>query len=280
MTETFVSTSKINLFLNITGKDPYDGYHLIESIFCEIPWGDDFVIEDSEKDQVIFINADIPQQNTVFKTLSLFKEKYDINDHFKISVTKNTPMGAGLGSGSGDAGALLKWLCRRYNIFVLDCLDIAIQVGSDVSFFLYGGNAFVSGKGEKITPLKGQMSQDVHGLIVFPNIHSSTKTAFQQISHKIGVNTHQEKINFFIKNHIWGLDNLKKMIYNVFDNELDSINLTLKEIKNYLTYILSPSYIFMTGSGSSFVLLFNSVSDLRKARLSLNQVKSYSTHFM
>ncbi|MGL4388719.1 MAG: 4-(cytidine 5'-diphospho)-2-C-methyl-D-erythritol kinase [Brevinema sp.] len=280
MREEFVSTSKINLFLNIIGKDLVDNYHYLESVFWEIPWGDDFVIEDASEDKVLFINAKIENENTVSKALRLFKEKYQIIDCFKISINKNTPSGAGLGAGSGDAGALIKWLCKYYQIPVLDCVDIASKVGSDVPFFLYGGSAFVEGKGEKITPLQGKISDDVYGLIVFPNIHSSTSKAFQQILKKIGKERHHEKIDFFKKNYIWSLDNLKKIIYNIFDNELCQTNSSLKEIKNNLILTLSPSFIFMTGSGSSFILLFNNLNDLRKAKLSLNKKKSYSTHFM
>lgn len=281
MAEHFVSTSKINLFLDMIGKDPTDNYHFLQSIFMEIPWGDDFWIENAEYDSVCFENApEIENQNTVSKALNLFKEKFNIKDHYEIRIKKNVPMGAGVGGGSGDAGAMLKWLCSKYQIDPQNCIDIAQKIGSDVPFFLYGGTALVEGKGEKITPLQGKIADDIYIAIVYPNIHISTKEAFKKISKKIGCTDNKQKINFFVKNYSWSLDNLQKIIYNIFDAELDLISTHLKEIKSYLTYALSPSYIFMTGSGSSFVLLFNNVDDLRKAKLSLNLLKSYSTHFM
>ncbi|MGL4394109.1 MAG: 4-(cytidine 5'-diphospho)-2-C-methyl-D-erythritol kinase [Brevinema sp.] len=280
MREEFVSTSKINLFLNFIGKDPVDNYHFLESIFWEIPWGDDFVVESADHDEVIFLNAEIESENTVSKALQLFKQKYHITDCFKITITKNTPMGAGIGAGSGDAGALLKFLSKKYEINTLDCLDIAAKVGSDVPFFLYGGAALVEGKGEKITPLESRISENVHGLIVFPNIHSSTPKAFKAIKEKVGKEQHHDKLNFFKKNIVWDIDNLKKMIYNIFNDELYNIDPSLKDVSEMLATRCSPLCMFMTGSGSSFVLLFNNECDLRKAELSLNQVKSYSTHFM
>ncbi|MGL5956703.1 MAG: 4-(cytidine 5'-diphospho)-2-C-methyl-D-erythritol kinase, partial [Brevinema sp.] len=139
MNLTFTSTSKINLYLDIVGKDPKDGYHYLESIFYEIPWGDDFIISSSDEDRVLFTNTmEIPRENTVTKALKLFKQKFRIEDSFEINITKNVPMGAGLGGGSGNAGCLLRELASHYRIDLMDCIDIAQQIGSDVPFFLYG----------------------------------------------------------------------------------------------------------------------------------------------
>ena len=57
--DRFTSTSKINLYLDIVGKDPIDGYHYIESIYYEIPWGDDFEIYSSQQDYVEFIDISL-----------------------------------------------------------------------------------------------------------------------------------------------------------------------------------------------------------------------------
>ena len=84
----FTSTSKINLFLNITAKDPIDNYHFLESIFVEIPWGDDFTIRTADIDEVVFLGLGaekIGSSNTVSKVLALFKEKYSIKDCSTIS---------------------------------------------------------------------------------------------------------------------------------------------------------------------------------------------------
>jgi len=178
--DQFTSTSKINLYLDIVGKDPSDGYHFIESVFYEIPWGDDFEIYSSTEDKVEFSGVsseEIPQENTVTKALRLFKEKFDIEESYYIKIKKNVPMGAGLGGGSGNAGAVLKWLAHRFEIKIENCINIAQQVGSDVPFFLSSGAAVVTGRGEFVREI--DLRTNVFFLVIQPNVHSSTKEAFK-----------------------------------------------------------------------------------------------------
>lgn len=260
----FTSTSKINLYLDIIGKDPKDGYHFLESIFYEIPWGDDFEIFSSEHDEVIFKNDEnqqIPLINTVSQALQLFKKKFNINDCFSIRITKNVPIGAGLGGGSGNAGALLKWLSNYYQKEVRDCLDIAQKIGSDVPFFLYGGMALVEGKGEKITPLPNKLKLDGQLVIINPGVHVSTKEAFEKIKISEGLNREKLKDKKYLKKLDWDIDNLKEIMYNIFNDNLESTNEKLFSIRNQIFNLLSPDIIMMTGSGSSFIALFKKSVD-------------------
>ena len=261
----FTSTSKINLYLDIVGKDPVDGYHFIESVFYEIPWGDDFEIYSSNEDKVEFSGLDseeIPEENTVTKALRLFKEKFDIKKTYYIKIKKNVPMGAGLGGGSGNAGATLKWLAQRFKINIEDCIDIAQQVGSDVPFFLYGNMALVEGKGEIITPLKSTLKKGMFLAIINPGIHISTKEAFTIITedHFTSNKTSQKQI--FLKKSSLGLDKLNKSVYNIFNDNLETLNQDLHKFKKYLECLLSPDIIMMTGSGSSFILFYQNKKKL------------------
>ncbi|MGL4366816.1 MAG: 4-(cytidine 5'-diphospho)-2-C-methyl-D-erythritol kinase [Brevinemataceae bacterium] len=268
----FQSSSKINLYLDITGKDPIDGYHYIKSIFTEINWGDNLIITPAKEDSVIFENnPEIDsRKNTVFKALTLFKEKYHIKDCWNISIHKNVPLGAGLGGGSGDAGALLKWLSKWYHINKEDTLDIAFETGSDVPFFIYGGTALVEGKGEKITPLASKL-KNMGILIIYPKIHINTKKAFQTISPLIKSNGTKElkstQLDKIIRKKIdLSLDILDNLAYNIFDSNLQNLDRDIFFYKRYLIENLNPQLIFMTGSGSSLVLIFNSKHQLENAK--------------
>ncbi|MDK2818236.1 MAG: 4-(cytidine 5'-diphospho)-2-C-methyl-D-erythritol kinase [Spirochaetota bacterium] len=256
--DSFTSTSKINLYLDIVGRDPIDGYHYIESIYYEIPWGDDFEIYSSQQDYVEFIDIsleEIPQENTVTKALKLFKEKFKITESYYIKIKKNVPMGAGLGGGSGDAGSLLKWLARRFDIEITNCISIAQKIGSDVPFFLYGKMALVEGKGEIVTPLENTL-KGMHLVIIYPNIHVSTKKAFEIIAQNNCItNSKSQQLKNLKKNKL-ELDNLKKLIYNIFNNSLQILNQDLYEFRKNLDDFLSPDIIMMTGSGSSFILFY------------------------
>lgn len=280
--DQFHSCTKINLFLDIVKKDPHDGYHFLESIFTEMKWGDNFVISYAEKDQIIFNNKfieKIAEENTISKALKLFKQKYHIDKHFFVQVTKNVPMGAGLGGGSGDAGYLLRWLCHHYEIPSSECIDIAQKIGSDVPYFLYGKSALVEGKGEKITVLEGKIDPTLNILLIYPNYHISTKKAFQMIASEI-IKDNKKKYHFFLEKNIWTLDFLSEMNYNIFDNYLESISLHLFDIKKYLNKTLCPDLIFLTGSGSSFVLLYQDNDKLQKAVSYIDNMEKHLTYFI
>ena len=279
----FTSTSKINLYLDIVGKDPVDGYHFIESVFYEIPWGDDFEIYSSNEDKVEFSGLDseeIPEDNTVTKALRLFKEKFDIKKTYYIKIHKNVPMGAGLGGGSGNAGAILKWLAQRFKINVEDCVDIAHQVGSDVPFFLYGNMALIEGKGEIVTPLKSTLKKGMHLVIIYPNIHISTKEAFDIISKNNYQGNKTSQKEFFLKKNKLGLDKLEKSVYNIFNDNLEVLNQDLYKFKKYLKCLLSPDIIMMSGSGSSFILFYQDKKKLYYIKTKLEHDTHCSRNFI
>lgn len=281
--DQFTSTSKINLYLDIVGKDPVDGYHFIESVFYEIPWGDDFEIYTSTEDKVEFSglsSEEIPQENTVTKALRLFKEKFNIKKSYYIKIKKNVPMGAGLGGGSGNAGATLKWLAQRFKIKIEDCIDIAQQVGSDVPFFLYGNMALVEGKGEIITPLESTLKKGMLLVIIYPNIHISTKEAFRIITKDNFISNKVSQKQIFLKKNKIELDKLNKSVYNIFNDNLETLNQDLYKFKKYLECLLSPDIIMMTGSGSSFILFYQDNKKLYHIKTKLEHDTHCSRNFI
>ncbi|GIS95615.1 MAG: hypothetical protein CM1200mP22_28520 [Dehalococcoidia bacterium] len=76
----------------------------------------------------------------------------------KITVEKHPPnLGMGMGGGSSDAPTALLGLNRLWGLglSIDDLAPIAAKLGSDVSFFLFGGTALAQGKGEQVTKLTG-----------------------------------------------------------------------------------------------------------------------------
>lgn len=281
MLAEFYSTSKINLFLDVPGRDPVDGYHFIESIFYEIPWGDKIQIFSACTDEIIFLNDPgnlIGKKNTVSEALRLFKERFGIKDFFKITVEKKVPLGAGLGGGSGDAGAVLKFLCESYGINITECVSIAQKIGSDVPFFLYGGTAWVQGKGEKITPLDQVIDEQVQILVVTPKIHISTKKAFQSLKNTLENLNNSKKIENFLKKQVWNLDFLEKNVYNIFELSVRELNKELDEFCYFLQQF-NQCFMVMTGSGSSFVLFYSDRQILEKAVHRLNTIEYNLLYF-
>ncbi len=133
--------AKINFTLDV-GLPRTDGYHDIDSIFVAVDLRDELEIELGE-------GPVLPEDDLVMGALRLL----DLTQAWTVRLTKNIPSQAGLGGGSSDAAAALiagsHLLGRSRDILP----DLALQLGSDVPFFLTGGAARCQGRGEQITSL-------------------------------------------------------------------------------------------------------------------------------
>lgn len=150
----FQSPAKVNLTLDILGRDP-NGYHRLQTIMMEYPdLYDTLYIDFSEHDSVE--TAGIPQaENLAYKALQLFKKHFKIQQNFQIKITKNIPISSGLGGGSSNAATVLKALneITKTNASQEEMAELAAQIGMDASFFIYGGTCFCTGYGEKVEQL-------------------------------------------------------------------------------------------------------------------------------
>lgn len=137
--------AKLTLSLRITGVRA-DGYHLIDAEMVSLDLADTLEIEPGDGISVgasaDIDSADIdPADNLITRALAL------VGRDARVTVTKRIPLGAGLGGGSADAAAILRW--AGYS-------DVqgAAQLGADVPFCLVGGRARVQGIGEIVEPLQ------------------------------------------------------------------------------------------------------------------------------
>ncbi len=245
------STAKVNLFLDITGYDNTDGYHYIDSLFQEVSLYDEIEIYESDNDVVEFINLDIKENSTVHKALRLLKENFNITDNYKIVIKKNIPVGAGLGGGSSNAAFVLKYFRDKYNLDNSKILEIAKKIGSDVPFFIYGGLCRVSGKGEKIEKLSSKLDK-ITFLVIYPDIFVKTSWAYSLIDDKKPT----ANLPDFKNISLITIDFLEKILYNKFQIFVFKALPELKAIYEKLAKTLNCKAIFMSGSGSSLVALY------------------------
>jgi len=156
MSLTLHAHAKVNLTLEVLGKRD-DGYHEIRSIMQTISLADTLTF--APCDSIEFscdVNELASQDNLVIKACNLLKEESGFASGASIQLSKRIPSTAGLGSGSTDAAATLSGLNRLWNLHwpVSKLSQLAAALGSDVPFFLYGGTALVSGRGEHVEPLR------------------------------------------------------------------------------------------------------------------------------
>jgi 4-diphosphocytidyl-2-C-methyl-D-erythritol kinase len=92
--------------------------------------------------------------NLAARAAERFRARFGFRNGVAIRIAKRTPVTAGLGGGSSDAAAVLRCLARAFRIRDAAALsEIALEVGSDVPFFLGPGPSWAEGRGERLTPV-------------------------------------------------------------------------------------------------------------------------------
>ncbi len=149
--------AKLNLFLHVVGRRA-DGYHLLQTAFRLLDWGDrlDFTERDDGLIRRVAGPADVPpEQDLVVRAARLLQQESGTSSGVDIAVRKTLPMGGGLGGGSSDAATTLLALNRLWSLDLTRerLQTLALSLGADVPFFIYGRDAFAEGVGEKFAPL-------------------------------------------------------------------------------------------------------------------------------
>lgn len=167
---TFVDVlapAKLTLSLAVTGVRA-DGYHLIDAEMISLDLFDRLRITPDSTGVRIGTGGEVadveldPTNDLIGRALAL------AGVDARVEVTKNIPLGAGLGGGSADAAAVLRW--ARF-----DDVVSASTVGADVAFCLVGGRARVRGIGDLVEPLP---SLGRTFTLVTPEIHCSTPAVY------------------------------------------------------------------------------------------------------
>lgn len=129
--------AKLTLSLRVTGVRP-DGYHLLDAEMVTVDLADTLTF--GAGDGVVYEGMAPPPDDIVARALAI------VGRRARVRVHKRIPPGAGLGGGSADAAAVLRWA---------GCTDLAVaaSLGADVPFCLVGGRARVRGIGEVVEPL-------------------------------------------------------------------------------------------------------------------------------
>lgn len=257
--------AKVNLTINNLGKK--GDFHLLDMIIAEIDLYDEIEIKINEKNNDIRIFGMDIKNNIMCKAAEVFMRRYNINSGLDIYINKKIPQEAGLGGGSSDAACVLKILNELFemNLTATEMLDMASEIGSDVSFFIYGGICRCTGRGEKVKQISKERIKNI--LIVKPNFGLSTKEVFIESDSFKCINQKEKNdiIEKDIKNNCF--DPLK--LFN--DLEMAANSLCIKKGYSKIEYYkeqlfsLGAQNAIMTGSGSTVVGLFNTCDELNVA---------------
>jgi 4-diphosphocytidyl-2-C-methyl-D-erythritol kinase len=282
---TLRAPAKVNLFLKITAiRD--DGYHELYSLFAFLDLADQLEITVSDQFNLAFDGefaddlAGDAKNNILTKTIDLFHQQFGISKNLAIKLTKNIPIGSGLGGGSSDCATFMKALNQIYNLNLSTerLTEISLKLGSDIAFFLQDKACLLGGRGEIM--LKSYDFEPVPALIINPRISISTQEIYQrfdrQFSHKV-----TDKIDFDHNQQDSSSNDIFNLIKNIDNDLLDPAVIIAGEIKKILSVIMSQNgcqLAKMSGSGASCFGVFSNDKVLDLAYNNL--IKFFPSYFI
>ena len=231
--------AKINLGLSVLGKRS-DGYHELETLMHEIDLCDQLFVEESNDDQdhlaIEGLHLKVSSDNLLFKTLHLVREAGYSMPSMNLKLVKKIPVGGGLGGGSSNAVALLRY-CAKYCGMDGKLQDkIAAQLGSDTNFFLKGTTALCSGRGEHIALWP---HPQLFFNLILPNFSCATPKVFGAFSmDQLGKKSSNRRL--WRQSKGFGVNDLER-----------ACCIAYPEMQALLTHLRSSGEVFLSGSGST-----------------------------
>ena len=179
--------AKINRELRVGARRP-DGFHEIRSRLTTIDLADRLEVEDAGSLEIACSGIPVPagDSNLIARAAAALAEELGIVARGRVHLEKRIPVGAGLGGGSADAAVTLLLLSRLWDapFGVAELARVAARVGSDVPFFLYGGEADVTGRGERVTPRDDGPVREL--LLLVPPFSVATGDVYAAYSRRTG----------------------------------------------------------------------------------------------
>jgi len=246
------SPAKINFGLNIVSKRE-DGFHNIGTIFYPIELHD--VLTFKKAGQLSFTsNNELIQNdenNLVIKAVRLVEQLVNRKLTVSIELEKNIPIGAGLGGGSSNAAQTLLSINEFFDLQIKEVVlkELALQLGSDVPFFLHPASAFASSRGELLSPIDFEITKPL--LLVNPGIHISTQWAYKNIVPQ----KPECSLSSLNLHAVQNFSSLNGKVTNDFEKVAFAAYPILAEIKKAL-FDFKAEFALMSGSGSTMFGIF------------------------
>ena len=270
--KTLKANAKINLGLNILGKNSY-GYHELDMIMAPIGLYDNLEIIFLEKKGNLKITSNIKgvplnENNIIFKIYNSF---YDFTkfpkEEIEVYLEKKIPFQAGLGGGSSDGAFFLKSLNEFHGnpLDIGQMVELGKKIGADIPFFIVNKTVRAKGIGEILEPIENKLVSKI--ILVKPKFGISTVEAYK------GYSLLKEKKCADIEKVIEGLkeNSIEKVVENI-ENHLQQSSLLINEkVKNFEERLGKISKNFkMSGSGSCYYL----ISDMDNSQKIYTKLKS------
>lgn len=254
--------AKINLSLDIKGVRE-DGYHLLDMLMSSVSIYDIIYAKKSSQNIILMDGKEADKNNTALKALELLKKHFGITMH--VEIQKGIPFSSGMGGSSADASGVFYCAYRLYGVEMEKLLPLALKVGCDVPYMIYGGDARVTGVGEEIAPLT---FPNMHLVIAQKVVGASTGEIYKNYDKCGGEKGSIDKV----------LDNINVSFlpFNVLEKSAVQLCPEIEKAKKALMRYTDK--VFMTGSGSAYVGVFLNEESARKCLEGLDDMiyKAYA----
>lgn len=249
-----LAPAKINWFLEILGRRA-DGFHEIETVMQAVSLFDEISVNPAPE---LTLQCDVGlgpvEQNLAYRAAALLRDEHAPGKGAAIALRKNIPHGAGLGGGSSDAACTLVALNRLWELGLgADRLrELAGRIGSDCAFFVEGGMAHCTGRGEVVRALPDLPM--AHVVILYPGVVSPTGAVYADAGNHL---THGRRDCYLAHARAGGTDlnALAASIHNRLQDSAIRVCAGLGEAWVGTANEQGALARFVSGSGSSIAFL-------------------------
>lgn len=252
--------AKLNLFLHIVGRRP-NGYHELQTVFQLIDWADTLHYERRADGAIVHTNplpGVPPETDLTVRAARLLQERYGVKFGVDIGIEKRLPAGGGIGGGSSDAATTLLALNRMWQLDLPreELQTLALQLGADVPFFVFGRNAFAEGLGEQMQAVDLPRH---HFLVVNPRVHVATNKIFNDplLTRDSNVVT----MAFFLEH----ANKLFETEANFRNDMQAAVTREYAEVAAVIDWFRTFTTARMTGSGASVFAVFDTKEQAEQA---------------
>lgn len=254
---TWAAPAKINLFLQITGQRS-DGYHLLQTVFQLLDWGDQVHVRLRNDCQIIRVGGDqygvAVEDDLIVRAAKKLHAHANIEQGAELAVSKHIPLGGGFGGGSSDAATTLLALNQLWkaNLDIDTLAGLGVSLGADVPVFVRGFSGWAEGVGEKLTPIDFPKAAY---LLVDSGVSVPTRELFQTL--ELTRNAAPATIADFVSGTVLG---------NAFEPVLRTRE---KRVDRLLEILSQFGTACLTGTGGGCFVGFKSLAEAQAAQQSL-----------
>jgi 4-diphosphocytidyl-2-C-methyl-D-erythritol kinase len=268
------SFAKINWTLRVLSRRE-DDYHELFTVFQTVSLHDTISFEKSNKLELTCDDPNIPTDahNLMMKAAILLSSQFAVGAGVRMHLRKRIPAPGGLGGGSSNAAVALIGLARFWELDpTIDLFSIAEEIGSDVPFFLVGGTAFGTGRGEVIEPVADIEAENM--LIVTPSLDVSTADVFGGLNAPALTKRAVENILSVCRKDWRSFDAERSALKNDLEAGVFAAHPEIRRAKETLLE-LGAANAAMSGSGASVFAVFEKQETRQAAMKALDRESTW-----